>query len=175
MLKMGTTLQEQRQRRGLSQSELAKELHVTRQAVSKWENNQSYPDVETLVKLSQIFDCDVRVLLGMEQKTSLLGLFRWRPQDKEIKWYAGSDVRRREALALLTEMIALLPPQQAELKALLQEHYQRLLTDGTATPSLLNLMNIAVSALLRKEQLTLTPEVEARYQRLLRLSSIRYR
>ncbi len=174
MLKIGTMIQEQRQRQGWSQSELAQKLHVTRQAVSKWENDQSYPDVDTLVNLAKLFDCDVRVLLGLKQKMAWRGLFRWRPQDKEIKWYASGSVRRREALALLAEIIALLPSAQADLKTLLSQQYQRLLTDGTATPYVLMSLNMKVVSLMHNEHLTLTPEAEARYQRLLRLSNIRY-
>ena len=174
MLKMGKIIQAQRQRLGWSQSDLADQLHVTRQAVSKWERDLSYPDVDTLVNLAQIFGCDVRVLLGLKQKVAWRGIFRWRPQDKEVKWYAGGDVRRREALALLAEIIALSPPEQAALRTLLQQQYQRLMTDGTATPYVLMSLNMKVVSLMHHEHLMLVPEAEARYQQLLRLSNIRY-
>lgn len=42
---------------------VAKKLGVTRQAVSQWEHNITYPDIENLVKLSQIFHCDINELL----------------------------------------------------------------------------------------------------------------
>lgn len=175
MLKMGKLIQEQRQRRGLSQSDLAAQLHVTRQAVSKWENDQSYPDVDMLVQLAQIFQCDVRVLLGLKQKMHWRGLFRWRAEDKEIKWYAGGGERRRLAISWLVDIIALLPPEQALLKALLAQQYQRLMTDGTSTPYVLMALNMKVASLMHREHFVLSPEAETKYQQLLRLSNIRYR
>ncbi|WP_390410499.1 helix-turn-helix domain-containing protein [Lacticaseibacillus jixiensis] len=175
MLKMGKLIQAQRQHRGLSQSDLAAQLHVTRQAVSKWENDQSYPDVDMLVKLAQIFQCDVRVLLGLKQKMQWRGLFRWRAEDKAIKWYAGGGERRRLAISLLVDIIATLPPKQASLKELLRQQYQRLMTDGTATPYVLMALNLQVSSLMHREHFILPPEAEAKYQQLLRLSNIRYR
>lgn len=174
MLKMGKAIQAQRQRLGWSQRDLADKLHVTRQAVSKWENDQSYPDVDTLVNLAQIFECDVRELLGLKRKIAWRGIFRWRTEDKEVKWYAGGDVRRREALALLAEIIAVSPAEQVALRTLLKQEYQYLLTDGTSTPYALNVLNMKVVSLLHQEHLTLVPEAETRYQRLFRLSSIRY-
>ena len=48
-------LTELRRRRGLSQEQLADFLGVTRQSVSKWENDPSVPDLEKLVKLSGEF------------------------------------------------------------------------------------------------------------------------
>ena len=42
----GEKLQRLRKEAGLSQEELAGRLHVSRQAVSKWERNESYPETE---------------------------------------------------------------------------------------------------------------------------------
>ena len=44
-----------RQRTGLSQSEVAERLFVTRQAVSRWERGETIPEVETLQALSRLF------------------------------------------------------------------------------------------------------------------------
>lgn len=44
-----------RKKAGWSQDELAAQLNVTRQSVSKWEGAQSVPDLERIVKLSRIF------------------------------------------------------------------------------------------------------------------------
>ncbi|MGI6157240.1 MAG: helix-turn-helix domain-containing protein [Saccharofermentanales bacterium] len=41
---------------GLTQDQLAERVGVSAQAVSKWENGQSYPDIATLPKLADIFD-----------------------------------------------------------------------------------------------------------------------
>ncbi len=53
-----------RTRNGLSQDELAEELFVTRQAVSRWENGETTPNVETLKLLSRFFDVSINTLLG---------------------------------------------------------------------------------------------------------------
>jgi hypothetical protein len=76
---------------------------------------------------------------------------------------------------LLAEIIAVSPAEQVSLRTLLKQEYQYLLTDGTSTPYALNVLNMQVASLLHQEHLTLVPEAEARYQRLFRLSSIRYR
>ena len=46
-----------RQRTGLSQSEVAERLFVTRQAVSRWERGETIPEVETLQALSRLSVC----------------------------------------------------------------------------------------------------------------------
>ncbi|MFI3227666.1 MAG: helix-turn-helix transcriptional regulator [Clostridia bacterium] len=52
-----------RKENGLSQEELAEKLNTTRQAVSKWENNQGYPETEKLLMMSNIFNVSVDYLL----------------------------------------------------------------------------------------------------------------
>lgn len=53
-----------RMKKGLSQGELAIRLNVVRQTVSKWEKGVSVPDAETLIKLADLLDTSVNVLLG---------------------------------------------------------------------------------------------------------------
>lgn len=53
-----------RMRNGLSQDELAEKLFVTRQAVSRWENGETTPNVEALKLLSRLFDVSINTLLG---------------------------------------------------------------------------------------------------------------
>ena len=57
-------LLELRTREGLSQDELAEKIHVTRQAVSRWENGETTPNTETLKLLSSFFDVSINTLLG---------------------------------------------------------------------------------------------------------------
>ena len=52
--------------KGLSQEELAVELHVVRQTVSKWENGLSVPDADVLIRLANVLDVSVSQLLGIE-------------------------------------------------------------------------------------------------------------
>jgi len=55
------------QTKKLSQEALAEEMNVSRQAVSKWENGLSEPSTDNLMKLTEIFDTDIEVLLTGEQ------------------------------------------------------------------------------------------------------------
>ena len=61
-------LYELRMKSGLSQDELAKKVFVTRQAVSRWENGETVPNVETLKLLSRVFDVSINTLLGSPRK-----------------------------------------------------------------------------------------------------------
>ena len=58
--------------KGLSQEELAIKLNVVRQTISKWEQGLSVPDAEMLIKLAEVLETTVSILLGekiSEQKT----------------------------------------------------------------------------------------------------------
>ncbi|MBQ9091473.1 MAG: helix-turn-helix domain-containing protein, partial [Anaerotignum sp.] len=55
---------ELRTKKGLSQDELAEKVYVTRQAVSRWENGETTPNIETLKLLSKLFDVSINTLLG---------------------------------------------------------------------------------------------------------------
>ena len=56
-----------RKRLGLTQDQLAEKLGVTAQAVSKWENDQSCPDITMLPRLSAIFEVSSDELLGIRE------------------------------------------------------------------------------------------------------------
>lgn len=56
-------LQMLRKSKGMSQEDLANELEVSRQAVSKWESGQAYPETEKLLQLSEWFGVSVDYLL----------------------------------------------------------------------------------------------------------------
>ena len=56
-------LQELRKSRGLTQEELAKELFVSRTAVSKWESGRGYPNIESLKEISRYFSVSIDELI----------------------------------------------------------------------------------------------------------------
>ena len=60
---LGKRIAAHRKRIGLTQEALAEQLNVTAQAVSKWENDQSCPDIATLPKLCEIFGISTDELL----------------------------------------------------------------------------------------------------------------
>lgn len=61
---LGRRIVQNRKRLGMTQDRLAELLGVTAQAVSKWENDQSCPDINTLPKLAKIFGITTDELLG---------------------------------------------------------------------------------------------------------------
>lgn len=58
-----------RKEKGMSQGDLASALDISRQAVSKWENDLSTPDPLKLIKLANILDTDIEYLSTGRQKT----------------------------------------------------------------------------------------------------------
>ncbi|MDO5399846.1 MAG: helix-turn-helix transcriptional regulator [Eubacteriales bacterium] len=61
-MSIGERITQLRKEKSLSQGDLAQALDVTRQAVSKWENDQSSPDTLKLIQLSQVLDTEVEYL-----------------------------------------------------------------------------------------------------------------
>lgn len=62
-MNIGSNISALRKKRGMTQEDLANELGVSAQAVSKWENNSSCPDVSLLTKIADIFGVSVDSLL----------------------------------------------------------------------------------------------------------------
>lgn len=55
MLLIGSRIQEYRKKAGLNQEEFAEKMGVSRQAVSKWERDKAYPDLDRLARLKILF------------------------------------------------------------------------------------------------------------------------
>ena len=63
-MEMQDTLKKLRLDHGLTQAELAERVHVTRQAVSRWETGETVPNTDTLKLLSRLYDVSINTLLG---------------------------------------------------------------------------------------------------------------
>ena len=61
-MNIGERIMALRKEKNISQSELAKRLNVSRQAVSKWEQGVSSPDTERLIRLAEILGTEVEYL-----------------------------------------------------------------------------------------------------------------
>lgn len=61
-MSIGERITELRKQQNLSQGQLASSLGISRQAVSKWENDQANPDVANLIQLADLLDTDVEYL-----------------------------------------------------------------------------------------------------------------
>ena len=65
-MNIGQKIKELRQENGLTQEDLAEQLGVSFQAVSRWENSTTYPDITLLPILANMFDVTIDYLLDME-------------------------------------------------------------------------------------------------------------
>ena len=64
MKTIGKRIAELRKKQGLTQNELAEKMHVTDKAVSKWERDLSYPDINAIAKLAEVLEVPVNDLLN---------------------------------------------------------------------------------------------------------------
>lgn len=92
---LGQRLTELRKKHGLSQDALAEALGVSRQSVSKWETDASVPDLDKLVKLSDLFEITLDELVrgSMPPQTQ--------PQAGWKQWWAQAAALYREKAYLL--------------------------------------------------------------------------
>ena len=65
-MSLGERIQQLRKTGGLSQEQLADKLNVSRQAISKWETDQSSPEIENILALSRVFSISTDELLGSD-------------------------------------------------------------------------------------------------------------
>ena len=72
-MKFGDNLRRIRKSKKMSQEQLAEKMNVTRQSVSKWENGESYPEMNNILELCKIFNCKLNdlVLADMPDISSL--------------------------------------------------------------------------------------------------------
>lgn len=68
----GQRFQRLRKSAGLTQEEVATKLNITAQAVSKWENDISAPDISVLTELADILRVTLNELLGKETETKIV-------------------------------------------------------------------------------------------------------
>ena len=66
-MNLGEKIYELRTKKNLSQGDLADKLDVSRQSVSKWENNTAVPDLDKLIKLCDVFEISLDELTGREK------------------------------------------------------------------------------------------------------------
>lgn len=68
MEKVSKNLRRLRKANLMTQEQLAEELHVTRQAISNWENNKTQPDIDALARLAEIFKVEIEELIYGEKR-----------------------------------------------------------------------------------------------------------
>ncbi len=112
---LGKRIVHNRKKLGLTQDQLAEKLGVTAQAVSKWENDQSCPDISMLPKLAEIFGITTDALLGSEpvQLVHEAEVVVKNAEDKshnhfEFSWNGGRKSSLATALLILVVGIQLI-------------------------------------------------------------------
>ena len=73
-----------RKKLNITQDILAQKLDVTNQAVSKWENDQCYPDIALLPKLADIFECSIDALFARDGIAPSISTLPW-PDDEKLR------------------------------------------------------------------------------------------
>ncbi|KRN98120.1 helix-turn-helix domain-containing protein [Companilactobacillus kimchiensis] len=66
-MKFGDHLKQERQKKHLTQQVVADELNVSRQTISSWETENSYPDIESLIRLSDYYQVSLDILLKEDE------------------------------------------------------------------------------------------------------------
>ena len=72
MSKVSKNLKKIRTEKKLTQDALAEKLHVTRQAISNWENDKTKPDIESLEMLAEVLEVDIEELIYGEKKEAII-------------------------------------------------------------------------------------------------------
>ncbi len=72
MNNFGEIIKDIRKKNNLTQKELADKLYVTYQAVSKWENNKSIPDISILQNISKMFNIDLNYLTNTKKRNNTI-------------------------------------------------------------------------------------------------------
>jgi len=68
-MKLASKIKICRQNNNLTQAQFAKKLNVSRKTVSGWENERSFPDISTLIQLSDTFNISLDLLLKDSDET----------------------------------------------------------------------------------------------------------
>lgn len=72
MMELGEKLKSHRENKGFSQVFVAEKLNVSRQSISKWENDRGYPDYDNLILLSQLYEVSIGELLDENEKLNII-------------------------------------------------------------------------------------------------------
>lgn len=93
-MEIGKKLREARVASGLTQEQVAEELHISRQTISNWENEKSYPDIASVVKMSDLYSVslddllkgDMKMLEHLEESTDVVR------SNKQLLWAVAANV-----------------------------------------------------------------------------------
>lgn len=113
-LNLGENLRAFRRMKGMTQEQVAEAVGVSAQAVSRWENDSSYPDVVMLTGLAMLYETSVDTLVGMEELRSAGALRQIHGMVHEMM----AQGRCEEAETLIRDSLRLYPDNPGLLMAL---------------------------------------------------------
>ena len=99
-MEISTLIKKSRNESGLTQEQAAESLGVSRQTISNWENGKSYPDIISVIKMSDLYSVSLDYLL--KEETSLNGTY------KEYLEESTNTVKSRERLAKIILIVGTL-------------------------------------------------------------------
>lgn len=87
MKKYGQVIAKLRKQNGFTQEQLGKILNVSSQAISKWENNQSEPDLATIEKITEIFNIKISDFFDMANSEETTSISKRTFKGRVVSWY----------------------------------------------------------------------------------------
>ncbi|MDR0905840.1 MAG: helix-turn-helix domain-containing protein [Oscillospiraceae bacterium] len=146
-IKIGERIKQLRRKRDVTQERLAEYLGITPQAVSRWESELAYPDIELLPAVADFFGTSVDELLGVDAGKREAEINSYHTRSRAL-WESG---KYGEAAALFREGVSRFPSDDGlwselanSLSASQNEEelreavtiYERVLSDGNPSPKL---------------------------------------
>lgn len=103
MNNIGKNIKKFREDNNITQDKLAEEMNVTRQAISNWENAKTQPDIDTIFKLSQIFNVSVEEIIYGEKREHVTNVTN--VTNQTVEKTAKSGIGFGVALAMLISYV----------------------------------------------------------------------
>lgn len=117
-MSLSENLQNLRKIKNMSQEELAEKLNVSRQAVSKWESGNGYPETEKIISICEIFDCSMDELVKGKITADIKSEKNEYAEvmDKEAKYTSIGIFAILLGVSFMLTLLGLAPNEQAEDK-----------------------------------------------------------
>lgn len=106
-MKIGDKLKQARLNKKMTQEEVAEKLYVSRQSISNWENNKTYPDIGNVLALSDLYEISLDELLKgsdnfmkhLEESTDIVR------SNRKLIFFIGLGLMGMVVMALFTEYL----------------------------------------------------------------------
>lgn len=114
-MKFGNNIQNLRKSQNLSQEELAEKVGVSRQSISKWECDESYPAWNNIPILCSIFNCNLDELVSDEELGKIMDLEKLKEMPIKIEGIDTLEtISKMQAIGVDTRIIDMFPKNSFE-------------------------------------------------------------